>query len=153
MRHRHQNGISPPPLRTGLYFLHQLTTTGVKGLNRAQGEALGAADSHGVARIEFGTRELRDHEELESDRAAADDQHSFISGNAGCLDCVIIALMGARKVAASKLTLAGRRTMPRSATHGVALTYSPKPPPFGVKPAVSPVVLYCLHWEKRRRSQ
>ena len=62
-------------------------------------------------------------------------------------------LMGSMKVASSKVTLSGRATMPRSATQGMALTYSAKPPPFGVKPAVRPVVLYCLHCENRRRSQ
>jgi len=30
-------------------------------------------------------------------------------------------------------------------THGIAFTYSPKPPPFGVNPPVNPVVLYCVH--------
>src|SRR5580704_12210403 len=61
-----------------------------------------------------------------------------------------IVLMGSMKVASSKLTLSGNATIPRSATHGIALTYSPKPPPLGVKPPVNPVLLYCLHCEKDR---
>src|SRR5882762_7298713 len=56
-------------------------------------------------------------------------------------------LMGSMKVASSKVTSSGSAMMPRSATQGMALTYSPKPPPLGVKPPVSPVVLYCLHCE------
>ena len=58
-----------------------------------------------------------------------------------------IVLIGSIKVASSKLTLSGSATMPFSATHGMAFTYSPNPPPFGVNPPVSPVLLYCLHCE------
>src|SRR5579859_7397910 len=86
MRHRHQNGISPPALRTGLNFLHQLTTTGVKGLNRAQSKALRPSHGHGIAGIELGALELRDHEELQTDGAAADDENGFSRSNASFLD-------------------------------------------------------------------
>src|SRR6202795_2977507 len=64
-----------------------------------------------------------------------------------------IVLIGSMNVASSKLTLSGSATIPRSATQGIAFTYSPNPPPFGVTPAVNPVDLYSLHCENIRRSQ
>src|SRR6266481_1576718 len=42
-----------------------------------------------------------------------------------------IVLIGSINVASSKLTLSGRATIPRSATQGMALTYSAKPKPNG----------------------
>jgi len=42
--------------------------------------------------------------------------------------------------------------MPRSATTAWLSRIRQSPPPLGVKPPVRPVVLYCLHWEKRRFS-
>src|SRR5260370_40652608 len=62
-------------------------------------------------------------------------------------------LIGSINVASSNLPLSGNATTPRSATHGIAFTYSPNPPPFGVNPAVNPVLLYSLHCENIRRSQ
>src|SRR5258707_13740692 len=73
------------------------------------------------------------------------------AANRAFCTALTIVLMGSINVASSKLTLSGSATIPRSATHGIAFTYSPNPPPFGVNPAVNPVLLYNLHCENIRR--
>src|SRR5262249_52387320 len=65
--------------------LHQLTIGRVKGLYRAKGQAFGPADGHGITGKDASAFELRNHEELKTDGAAAGDEYGFASGNAGFL--------------------------------------------------------------------
>ncbi len=45
---------------------------------------------------------------------------------------------GSTNVASSNVTSGGKAIIPRSTIHGIARTYSAKPPPLGSKPAVKP---------------
>src|SRR6266852_2280752 len=86
MRDSYENGIGSPPFGSGLYCSYQLTIGWVEGLNGAKGEALGAALGDGIASEEVAGTQLADHQELQADGAAADDQDGLARGDAGFID-------------------------------------------------------------------
>ncbi len=83
---RDQNRVGPPTFGPGLYLFYKLTTGRVERFNGAEGEAFGAALGHGIAGVELGAFEVGDHQELQADRAAAEDEDVFALLDAGFLD-------------------------------------------------------------------
>src|SRR5580692_10679113 len=83
---RHQHGVRSPTVRAGPNFFYQLTTAWVKRLQGPQSKALFPALSNGVTGIELGTFQFADHEQLEADGAAAQDEDSFAGGDARLLN-------------------------------------------------------------------
>src|SRR5580698_676794 len=86
MGNRDQNRVGPPAFGPGLYLFYKLTTGRVESFNGAQREALGAALGHGIAGIEHSAFQVGDHQELQPDRAAAEDEDFFALLDAGLLD-------------------------------------------------------------------
>src|SRR2546429_7874070 len=74
------------PPTTEIYPLPLHAPFPIYRLNRPKRRALGAALSEGVAGIERGPGQLRDHQELQADGTAADDQDGFACRYAGLLD-------------------------------------------------------------------
>src|SRR5256884_5904242 len=74
------------PPTTEIYPLPLHAPFPIYRLNRPKRRALGAALSEGVAGIETGPGQLRDHQELQADGTAADDQDGFACRYAGLLD-------------------------------------------------------------------
>src|SRR5580704_6105323 len=85
MSHGDQNGVGPPAVGLGFYVLYKLTTGRVESLKGTQGQALGTALGDRVAGVELGALKVGDHQELEANRAAAEDEYGFAFGNAGLL--------------------------------------------------------------------
>src|ERR1700730_11983980 len=85
MSHGDQNRVGPPALGLGFYVLYKLTTGRVESLKGTQGEALGTALGNRVAGVELGALKVGDHQELEANGAAAEEQYRFAFGNASLL--------------------------------------------------------------------
>ncbi len=86
MGNRDQNRVGPPAFGPGLYLFYKLTTGRVESFNGAQCEAFGAALGHGIAGVEVGALQLSDHQELQADGAASEDEDVFALLDAGFLD-------------------------------------------------------------------
>src|SRR5262249_8937795 len=84
MCYGNQHGIRAAPLRTRAKPLYQLTIAGVERLKRAKFKALGAANRHRVAGIQPRALQLRDHQELQANRATSDDENT-LSARDPCL--------------------------------------------------------------------
>src|SRR6202035_4205445 len=82
----HQHRVRSPAVRAGPNFFYQLTTGWVKRLQGAQSKALCPALWNRITGIQPGTFQFADHEQLEADGAAAQDEHSFAGGDARLLN-------------------------------------------------------------------
>src|SRR5580704_5128751 len=83
---RHQHRVRSPSVRASPNFFYQLTTGWVKRLQGTQSKALFPALWDWITGIELGTFQFANHEQLEADGAAAQDEHSFAGGDARLLN-------------------------------------------------------------------
>src|SRR5580700_4913756 len=86
MCNRDQHRVRSPTVRAGPNFFYQLTTGWVKRLQGPQSKALFPTLWNWITGIELGTFQFADHEQLEADGAAAQDENSFAGGDARLLN-------------------------------------------------------------------
>src|SRR5580704_2040094 len=83
---RHQHRVRSPSVRASPNFFYQLTTGWVKRLQGTQSKALFPALWDWITGIELGAFQFADHEQLQADGAAAQDEDSVAGGDARLLN-------------------------------------------------------------------